>query len=615
MRVSTRTGSPPRVLGLVVPVAVAGIFVTVLSAVTFATDPHDGSTLLALAAFVLAAALAERYPVPVDGVDTGGVTLLYVFAVAPIALFGWAAGVLVVVPAAALAHLLDHRPPVRVLYNCSVYALAAFASGIVLSPVTQEDPALLLVQLCALGTVNYVVNMALITGVVSLASRKPYFGLVTSAARSTIVPFALMASAALMLVVLWQRSPLLSVALIGPLLAIALYQRSTHKALRAMRLALTDPLTGLGNHRHFQDRLHRELVHAAQKGGPFTLCLLDIDDLKRINDRYGHPTGDKVLSHIAARLRQNGEAFRLGGDEFALLLPGEDATMAQATATAIVERIASVDLDALGPVTVSAGFSSFPEHGTEREELIRLADSALYWAKEHGKNRVRVWRPDVVELSELRKLAAGPDRAARYRAAASLAKAVDARDAYTGSHSQRVSELAARVALRLGLDQEMVELTRLAGSLHDLGKLAVPEEILRKPGPLTDGERLVLERHPQIGFRMLESLGVDPLADWVLHHHERWDGTGYPDGLPGSDIPIGARIIFVVDAYDAMTTERVYQRRRSHAEALGELDRCAGTQFDPIVVAALEEEFALEFPEAGVALAPVEPEPAAALAS
>src|SRR5207248_9043495 len=181
--------------------------------------------------------------------------------------------------------------------------------------------------------------------------------------------------------------------------------------------------------------------------------------------------------------------------------------------------------------------------GHGRDELIRLADSALYWAKEHGKDQVRLYRPDVVELAELKRLAAGPDRAARYRAAASLAKAVDARDTYTGSHSGRVAELAARLALRLGLDPEQVELTRLAGSLHDLGKLAIPEEILRKPGALADSERLVIERDPQIGHRMLESLGVDPVADWVLLHHERWDGTGYPEGLTGYEIPLGARII------------------------------------------------------------------------
>jgi HD-GYP domain-containing protein (c-di-GMP phosphodiesterase class II) len=138
----------------------------------------------------------------------------------------------------------------------------------------------------------------------------------------------------------------------------------------------------------------------------------------------------------------------------------------------------------------------------------------------------------------------------------------------------------------MGLAQELVELTRLAASLHDLGKLAIPEEILRKPGPLTDAERLVLERHPQIGYRMLESLGVDPVANWVLHHHERWDGTGYPEGLAQGQIPLGARIIFVADAFDAMTSERVYRRKLSIDDALAELERCAATQFDPNVVAA-----------------------------
>ncbi len=240
-------------------------------------------------------------------------------------------------------------------------------------------------------------------------------------------------------------------------------------------------------------------------------------------------------------------------------------------------------------VLVSVGVASFPVQGG-RDELVRLADSALYWAKEHGKNQV-VYRPDVVELAQVRRLEAGSDRAARYRAAASLAKAVDARDAYTGSHSERVSELAARIASRLGLDEEQTELTRLATSLHDLGKLAIPEEILRKPGKLTQAERLVLERHPRIGFQMLEGLDVDPVAEWVLHHHERWDGTGYPDGLRGEEIPIGARIIFVADAYDAMTSDRVYRRRMTDGEAMEELISCAGTQFDPAIVAAFAEEF------------------------
>ena len=154
---------------------------------------------------------------------------------------------------------------------------------------------------------------------------------------------------------------------------------------------------------------------------------------------------------------------------------------------------------------------------------------------------MRAYRPEAVELAELKNLVGSADREARVRAAAILARAVDARDVYEGNHSERVGDLAARIAERLDLPQEQIDLVRVAGNLHDLGKLAVPDEILRKPGPLTDTERLVLERHPQIGYRMLESLAVDAVADWVLHHHERWDGTGYPGGLEAEATPFGAR--------------------------------------------------------------------------
>ena len=599
----------PRLLAVLTPVCLAGLGVTCAAIVSFTVTPHKTTTVLGLAALVTASTLADRFPVPVEGVGPSGVSLSFVFGVASIVLFGWAAGLLVVVLAPAVTQLLEHRPQMRIAYNVSVVALAATAAGAVSVPLGHgDDPSGVLARVGAAASAQYAVNLVLITAVVAVSSRRSLFALARSNVRWTIVPFSLMASAALMLVVLWQRSPFLSVVLVGPLLAIQLYQRAIVRALRAMRLALTDPLTGLGNHRHFHERLERELQHANERRLPLTLCFIDVDDFKRINDRFGHPAGDRVLSQIAARLRQTGEAFRLGGDEFALLLPGYAESAALTAASSVVERISALELDQIGPVTVSAGVAISPQHATERDELIRLADSALYWAKEYGKNRVRGYRPDVIELAELKRLASGPDRAARFRAAASLARAVDARDVYTGSHSQRVAELAARTARRLGLADEEVELTRLAASLHDLGKLAIPEEILRKPGPLTEPERIVLERHPQIGFRMLESLGVDPVADWVLHHHERWDGSGYPDGLPGERIPLGARIIFVADAYDAMISERVYRRRVSPTEAIAELDRCAGTQFDPHVVNALAKELALD---AG----PAQPVVEAALAS
>jgi diguanylate cyclase (GGDEF)-like protein len=590
--VSVPAGLPPRLLAVLVPVCGAGAATLAWAAYRFGSEPHSGRTLLGLALLVVASMFAERFPVPVEGADAGGVSLLYVFVVATIVLFGWQTGALLAA-IGTFTQLLQHRPLIRVSYNAAVFGISAAVAGAAILWLDTHNIWELLAAVGIASFVDYSVNMLLITLIVSVHSGRSFTTVLVLNARGTIIPFALMGSAALMLVVLWQRSPVLSAALVGPLIAISLYQRSTHHALRAMRLALTDPLTGLGNHRHFHERLQRELVAAEEANMPLSLCLIDVDDFKRVNDHHGHPAGDRVLSQVAARLRQGGEAFRLGGDEFAVLLPDHDEATALETATSIVERLRSMELDRSERITVSAGLATFPVQGGGRDELIRLADSALYWAKEHGKNRVRIYRPEVVELAELKKLASsGADRAARFRAAASLAKAVDARDVYTGSHSERVSDLAARVAERMGLPQEIVELTRLAASLHDLGKLAIPEEILRKPGPLTDPERLVLERHPQIGYRMLESLGVDPVAEWVLHHHERWDGTGYPDGLHEEDIPLGARIIFVADAFDAMTNDRVYQGKLSVGAALDELERCAGTQFDPYAVAALVSEFA-----------------------
>src|SRR5439155_9421333 len=281
---------------------------------------------------------------------------------------------------------------------------------------------------------------------------------------STLTAFAIMASLSLMLVVLWERSWLLSAALLGPLVAVALYQRSAYRELEAMRLALTDPLTGLGNHGHFHERLERGLEEAKSSGFPLSVCLLDVDGFKSVNDRFGHPTGDQVLISLAQLLRQDGEAFRLGGDEFALLLPGVEPQAASVMADAIRARVAEARSRHGEPVEVSIGIAAYPQHAVDQSELVRVADSALYWAKEHGKNLVHVYRPEAFERKELRRLAEMPDRAARFRAAASLAQAVDSHDAYTGSHSYVVGELAARIAADLGFSTEEIELIRLAGS-------------------------------------------------------------------------------------------------------------------------------------------------------
>jgi diguanylate cyclase (GGDEF)-like protein len=582
----------PRVLALAVPVIAAGVFVFGLAVYEYASSPRSAGDLAALLSLFVVMALAERFPVPVEGMGgASGVTLGFVFSVSTIILLGWPAGVIVAAGAPALVHILQHRPPLRIAYNGAMFALSALAAGIAIEHVTGGSTEVLIARVVLCGFLYYwVVNLVLISAIVAADTGRSFFTVVRNNVARTTAPFAFMVSAALTLIVLWQRYPPLTIALVGPLLAIALYQRSTFKAMQAMRLALTDPLTGLGNHRSFHERLQRELVAAEENGGSLALCLVDFDDLKTINDRYGHPVGDLVLGQVASRLRQGGESFRLGGDEFAVLLPGQDGRQATAVARSIVERVAGFAVEGVGTVTVSAGVATYPTQGSSRDELIRLADTALYRAKKDGKNRVRAYAAESPLHADLDRLAESSDGAARYRAAASLAKAVDERDAFGGSHSQRVGDYSALIAKRLGADEPTVELTRLAGNLHDLGKLAIPEEILQKPSTLSDPERLVLERHPQIGARMLESLGVEQVAEWVLHHHERWDGAGYPNRLAGDQIPLAARIIFVADAYDAMTSEHSYGERLTEQEALAELARCAGTQFDPAVVSALREE-------------------------
>ena len=584
-------GTPARVLAVVAPVIVAGAGAVGLAVFRYADVPRSASDVAALFGLLASMALAERFPVPVEGMGAGGVTLGFVFSVSAIILLGWPAGVIVATGGPTFTHLLQRRPLLRVAYNGAMFALSALAAGLAVERVHGSSVGVLVARVVLCGFVYYwIVNLVLISAVLSADSGRSFFTIARENITQTTAPFAFMASAALTLIVLWQRQPALSIALVGPLLAIALYQRSTFKAIRAMRLALTDPLTGLGNHRSFHERLQRELVVAEEHGTSLALCLVDFDDLKSVNDRFGHPVGDLVLGQVASRLRQGGEAFRLGGDEFAVLLPRQEEQQATAVARSIVERVAALDVEGVGPVTVSAGVATYPAHGTGRDELIRLADSALYWAKKDGKNRVRAYAAESILRANLGELADTPDRAAQYRAAESLAKAVDERDAYTGSHSQRVGDYSARIARRLGADEPAIELTRLAGNLHDLGKLAIPEEVLRKPDSLSEAERLMLERHPQIGFRMLESLGVQPVAEWVLHHHERWDGAGYPNRLAGDQIPLGARIIFVADAYDALTSDRAYRQAIPLRDALAELERCSGTQFDPAVVKALADE-------------------------
>ncbi len=354
--------------------------------------------------------------------------------------------------------------------------------------------------------------------------------------------------------------------------------------------ATTDSLTGLPNHRALQERLRASVAHAHRMGGQLALVLLDVDSFKTINDTYGHQVGDAVLVDVAARLRstvRSGELVaRLGGDEFALLMPDADAVQAQALATRAIAGIRGTAMGEVGRLTCSAGVCDL-EHATDADEIYRFADGALYWAKEHGRDQVCVYASEVVTDLSAQERAEHLSRLQARSALLALARAVDAKDPSTQRHSERVAELAARLSVELGWSSEATARLRQAALVHDVGKIGIPDAMLVKSDDLTEREYEIVQQHAELGARITQDVLDHDQVAWIRHHHERWNGSGYPDGLDGDGIPVGAQLLAVADAYDTMTSDRPYRRAMTASRALEEAQRVAGTQFSPKVVAAL----------------------------
>ena len=414
-----------------------------------------------------------------------------------------------------------------------------------------------------------------------------------------------------------------------------LFAGALHNALtfqKAQEQAITDGLTGVKTHRFLMEALSSEWKRSTRANRPFALVLMDLDRFKFVNDFYGHLEGDVVLQRVGHILEQNCRrsdvVARYGGDEFVILMPETSVEQARQLAGKLRGWVAADPLLRDKNITASFGIAGFPIHGSTPQELIQVADSSMYLSKHQGGNSVssvdqgdpndtKRWKKDVLEaylgVTLKRLFSTGPEAFEEiYRrleqftrslteqgqcgpgheippavvdTVTSLALAIDAKDHYTQGHSQKVSAYAVMIAQALNLNQKEVEEIRLAGLLHDIGKVGIPEIILNKSGPLDSEEWETMKTHTLLGAKILEPLeAMNLIRLMVRHHHEFYDGTGYPDRLRGEKIPYGARIIAIADAYDTITSERTYKKPRRPDEAFSELQRCAASQFDPEII-------------------------------
>lgn len=383
-----------------------------------------------------------------------------------------------------------------------------------------------------------------------------------------------------------------------------------HEQLR--RAAITDGLTQLYNHDHLIRILETELNRARRYGHPLAMFMLDIDFFKAVNDTYGHLAGNATLERIAGVLRHSVREVdvvgRFGGEEFAVLLP--ESTVDDARLVA--ERIRTTIAETVRPdemrshvVTASIGIADTEDSRVRNAaDLVDLADRALYLAKRRGRNQIATCSEltDVGELLDAaqtdevewlkRRLAALSVRAkdVYIQSVASLLQALDEKDPYTGRHAVNVAFYAEQIAERMGLSPATVKTIHNAALLHDIGKVGVPDRILMKQSALTPIEKMVVDQVPLIGTRIVDHLRIlESEVQIIRHQREYFDGSGIPAGLSGDRIPIGSRVLLVADAFDAMSTDRIYRERRPVEVVVAELRKMAGRQFDPDVVAAVED--------------------------
>jgi diguanylate cyclase (GGDEF)-like protein/putative nucleotidyltransferase with HDIG domain len=355
---------------------------------------------------------------------------------------------------------------------------------------------------------------------------------------------------------------------------------------RAEQRSRIDELTGLFNRRHFEERLKEEIGRHSRYGDVFSIFMLDLDNFKTYNDIYGHPAGDILLGQVGKivknSVRNSDQAFRYGGDEFVVILPQTALDDAYVVAERVRKQIAG-EMEEKGiAVTCSIGLASYPSDGVISGELVTVADTALYYAKRTGGNRLYLSSKILSEpLAEAGIYARRNGLSAVY----ALVSTVEARDSYTYGHSRKVNSYAVALAEAIGLSPDDVSKVSTAALLHDIGKIGIPDKVLNKKGKLSREDWEAIKSHPRLGANIVGNIpNLVPCVSIILYHHERWDGSGYPEGLKGEQIPIEARILAIADSFQAMTSARPYRPALSLEEVLRELRQGAGGQFDPKLV-------------------------------